>query len=76
MFNGMMVAAKSTRLDVNGHGNHPDYSLKIDQALTETVINGNSAASWDNLKDYIQKIKTAIEKDVVSGRSDINNLSF
>jgi hypothetical protein len=76
MYNGMMVAAKSTKLDVNGHGNHPDYSDKIDRALTDRIITSYSAASWTRLKNYIQDIKAAIEKDVVSGRSDINKLSF
>jgi hypothetical protein len=75
--NGMMVATKNKDLDLNGHGNHPKYSEKIDTDLAgNDIISGNNAASWGELKNYIAKIKTAIEKDVVTGSASINTLNF
>jgi hypothetical protein len=73
----MMVATKNNNLDLNGHGNHPDYSRKIDEKLAgNDIILGNDSQSWTNLKNYIATIKTAIEKDVVTGSASINTLNF
>ena len=74
--NGMMLQKKSLKLDVNGHTIHNDYSRKINKKITEIIndSNGNNMLAFDRIKKLIQKSKDKLEKEVLLGNKDVNDI--
>jgi hypothetical protein len=75
--NGIMVITKKVNLDINGHGNHPNYSAKIQTKITQIITdNGMSVSAINAVKAEINRIKDKINSDVIRGTFDIDNLNF
>ena len=74
--NGMMLQKKSLKLDVNGHTSHKKYNDAIDAKITEIIndSNGNNMLAFDRIKKLIQKSKDKLEKEVLLGNKDVNDI--
>jgi hypothetical protein len=75
--NGIMVITRKVKLDINGHGNHPNYSAKIQTKVSDIIgRKGMSVDAINEIKDEINRIKNKINSDVIRGTFDIDNLNF
>ena len=75
--NGMMLQKKSLKLDVNGHTSHKKYNDAIDAKITEIInnANGDKMLAFDRIKKLIQKSKDILEKEVLLGTKDVNQIT-
>ena len=71
-----MLQKKSLKLDVNGHTSHKKYNDAIDAKITEIIndSNGNNMLAFDRIKKLIQKSKDKLEKEVLLGNKDVNDI--
>ena len=74
--NGMMLQKKSLKLDVNGHASHKKYSDAIDTKITEICSNKelSDIEKFDKIEDLIKNAKNKLEKEVLLGNKDVNDI--
>lgn len=76
--NGMMLQKKSLKLDVNGHASHKKYSDAIDVKITEIITSKRNLnkpeKAFEEIQELIKKSKNRLEKEVLLGNKDVNDI--
>ena len=74
--NGMMLQKKSLKLDVNGHTSHKQYNFAIDKKVTEICSNKelSDIEKFKEIQELIKKSKNRLEKEVLLGNKDVNDI--
>ncbi|MFJ1329425.1 AHH domain-containing protein [Capnocytophaga canimorsus] len=76
--NGMMIQKKNLKLDINGHTIHNDYNREISKKISEIITlprNVNKPQrAFDEIKELIQETKDKLEKEVLLGTKNVNDI--
>ena len=74
--NAIPLQKKRLKYEISGHANHPDYDINLDEKITIIInnANGNNMLAFDRIKKLIQKSKDKLEKEVLLGNKDVNDI--
>ena len=77
MDNAIPLQKKRLKYEISGHANHPDYDKAIDKKITEIIndSDGNNMLAFDRIKKLTQKSKDILEKEVLLGTKDVNQIT-
>lgn len=77
--NAIPLQKKRLKYEISGHANHPDYDKAIDKKITEIITSrrniNNSEKAFEEIQELIQKSKDILEKDVLLGTKDVNQIT-
>ena len=74
--NAIPLQKKRLKYEISGHANHPNYDINLDEKITIIInnANGNNMLAFDRIKKLIQKSKDKLEKEVLLGNKDVNDI--
>ena len=74
--NAIPLQKKRLKYEISGHANHPNYDINLDEKITEIIndSNGDNMLALDRIKKLIQKSKDKLEKEVLLGNKDVNDI--
>ena len=74
--NGIPLQKKKAKIDLNGHTNHPKYDIAIREKINEILddIDLDEFEKFDEIQDLIDNIKNKLEKEVLLGNNDVNQI--
>ena len=75
--NGMMIQKKSVKLEVDGHGNHPEYDREINIKINSIIqkAGNDKLAAFNQIKKLIKDTKTTLKNEVLLGTKNVNNIT-
>ncbi|OAZ05262.1 hypothetical protein FLB_03530 [Flavobacterium succinicans] len=74
--NGMMVQKKSIKLEVDGHGNHPEYDIAIDTKINLIIekAGNEKIEAFNQIKKLIKDTKATLKNEVLLGTKNVNDI--
>ena len=77
--NAIPLQKKRLKYEISGHANHPDYDNAIDEKITEIITSPRNLnkpeKAFEEIQELIQKSKDVLEKDVLLGTKDVNQIT-
>ena len=77
--NAIPLQKKRLKYEISGHANHPDYDKAIDKKITEIITSrrnlNNPEKAFEEIQELIQKSKDILEKEVLLGTKDVNQIT-
>ena len=77
--NAIPLQKKRLKYEISGHANHPDYDNAIDEKITEIITSPRNLnkpeKAFEEIQELIQKSKDILEKDVLLGTKDVNQIT-
>ena len=77
--NAIPLQKKRLKYEISGHANHPDYDNAIDEKITEIITSPRNRnkpeKAFEEIQELIQKSKDILEKDVLLGTKDVNQIT-
>ena len=77
--NAIPLQKKRLKYEISGHANHPDYDNAIDEKITEIITSPRNLnkpeKAFEEIQELIKKSKDILEKDVLLGTKDVNQIT-
>ncbi len=74
--NAIPLQKKRLKYEISGHANHPDYDNAIDEKITEIMMSSSTQKkAFEEIQELIQKSKDILEKEVLLGTKDVNQIT-
>ena len=77
--NAIPLQKKRLKYEISGHANHPDYDINLDEKITEIITSPRNLnkpeKAFEEIQELIQKSKDILEKDVLLGTKDVNQIT-
>ena len=74
--NAIPLQKKRLKYEISGHANHPDYDNAIDKKITEIILSSSTQKkAFEEIQELIQKSKDILEKEVLLGTKDVNQIT-
>ena len=77
--NAIPLQKKRLKYEISGHANHPNYDINLDEKITEIITSrrniNNPEKAFEEIQELIQKSKDILEKEVLLGTKDVNQIT-